>query len=302
MKNHFKRTVIACALCSFVCLSVSANGNQEATGQTPPIPDLPLPPVAEKAFDNVQTATMPLTPDQVRELRKRMDEMEQAASEMPRFVPVQETRQVVVDLRPGSVSPVVRLWPGYITSLMFVDEVGQPVYVMDVSQPTIAGKEIFSIDWGKNKEQRTHIIRMGPNSTYARGNISLQLNGVVSPVSLTVISGQRSVDDRVDLRIRGLNIPTSGIELPSDADPDLLPVLSGITPQGATQLKTSSDFVSAWKKGAFLYLRVSGVHMSPAPLSMRVSADGTQAVKVPLTTRVTVSIGGNRSMIRIEGV
>lgn len=301
MKNHFKRTCITCALASLICLNQYAYGNQGG-GATPPLPDLPLPSASEQAFENVQTSTMPLTPDQMRKLRQEMDERDRAAAEMPRFVPIQETRQAVVDLRPGAVSPIVRLWPGYVTNLMFVDETGQPVFVVDVSQPKIGGKEVFTIDWSKNKEQRTHIVRMSPNSTYARGNISLLLNGVVSPVSLTVISGQRSVDDRVDLRVRGLNVPTSGIELPSDADPDLLPVLSGITPTGATQLKTSSDFVSAWKKAGFIYLRVSGTHMSPAPLSMRVSADGTQAIKIPLTTRVTVSIGGNRSMIRIEGV
>lgn len=318
-KNHFKLAFHLSFVCLGVALSQSVFADDtaataaqqasapQANGQK--LPDLPipeypgLPPVKEKAFDNMTESVIPMSPEQIKEGRRLLDDMERAASELPRFVPVQQTRMQVVDLRPGSAGPIVRLWPGYVTALAFVDETGSPVNVMDFSQSKIGGRDMFSVVGATAKEEaKTHILRLSPNTTYARGNLSVILDGLPTPLSITCVSGQRYVDDRVDLRVRGLNVPMTAVVLPSDADNDLIPVLSGVAPDGAEVLQTTSDFVAAWKKGGYLYLRIEGLLMTPAPLSTRLSADGTQAAKIPLTSKAIVSISGVRTMIGIKGL
>lgn len=62
----------------------------------------------------------PITPDGVRELRRKADEVGKAASAPPKFVPKPVTSSLLVDLKPGSTPPVVRLSKGYITEALFL--------------------------------------------------------------------------------------------------------------------------------------------------------------------------------------
>lgn len=79
-------------------------------------------------------------------------------------------------------------------------------------------------------------------SLYNVGNLAVQLRGLETPVMVTLISGQKAVDYRIDLRVPG-NGPNAkallGRSLPQSADPALLNILEGVPPAGNTALKIS---------------------------------------------------------------
>lgn len=287
-KNHFKPLIFATLIPSF----------GYAQGEIPPLPNLPS--IESQAFDGLVQETMPLTPDQIREYRRLMDAREKAAAELPNFMPDQVTTSGIIDLRPGMSSPVVRVFPGYISNIVFQDEAGRPVLIKDLADPTQGGQQVFTVDW--LKEGTSHALRISPNSTYARGNISVTLDGVDIPVSITVISGQRQVDDRVDLRVRGLNLMSTGTPMPESADSELMGLLSGVAPMGAVQLQTSVSGVEAYKWGNHLLLRASAQLNSPSAIAFRTSSDGTLAAKLELTSAVILSINGVRTMVSIKGL
>ena len=96
------------------CLAAVQQSNAD-DGVNQPIPELPGLTDEDKkqAFKEVQDDINPITPDGVRELRRKADEVEQAASAPPKFVPKPVTSSLLVDLKPGSTPPVVRLSPEF---------------------------------------------------------------------------------------------------------------------------------------------------------------------------------------------
>ena len=95
---------------------------------------------------------------------------------------------------------------------------------------------------------------------YKSGNIAVQLQGLNTPVMLTLLPGQRAVDYRVDLHVPGLGPLAFPIQsgLPGVESPVLLGVLSGIPPAGSkTLLATPQGYADVWLLGGRLFVRLA---------------------------------------------
>lgn len=318
----FKQSLIAISLLAVLkgffytppCVAAEQNeqvaGSDEGVNQ--PIPELPGLTDADKkqAFQEVQDDINPITPDRVRALRKSADEVEQAASAPPRFVPKPVTSSLLVDLKPGSTPPVVRISKGYITNVVFVDQMGNPLIVKHVSKPGNQN-QIVQVDWIKPDKDNPgqNNFQITPIDTYAMGNISVRVEGVDNvPISVTFVSGQRVYDDRADIRIKGVGFGISGhgMGLPGDADTVLISLLSGVPPDNSVQLDASMSDVEAWKfkdsegKDCF-WIRSKWTLLSPAFLATRQSSDGTHAYKINPTPVLNMSVNGVQTMVTLAG-
>ncbi len=266
-----------------------------------PLPSgLALSGLNQQAYQQVVQEATPLSPQQIKALRRLVDEAERAAAAPPRFTPKPVSSTVTVSLMPGETPPVVRLFANYVTNLLFIDQLGNPLNVTAVDT---GGAATFKLSWSQNLAQASNLIKLSPQSTYAQGNLSVSLKQVPTPVSLTLISGQREVDYRVDVRVKGVG-PASQLDnsIPSvEANPVWLGLLAGIAPDGAQALVSSHPEVQAWAYQNRFYLRTRYALLSPAYVGMQKSADGTYVYEIPPTPVLLALAGEHAVQVQLSG-
>ncbi|MFM0265522.1 DotH/IcmK family type IV secretion protein [Paraburkholderia sediminicola] len=264
------------------------------------IPNLPkLPNVKEQAFSEVSEETSPLSPSEIRSLRKKLDDAERAAAAPPRFTPKPVSTAIDVSLAPGASIPVVRLFANYETNLIFVDQGGTPLKILKKAVP-----DQINDDSAKDTSaQLSNLLTISPKQTYVSGNVSVSLDGVSAPVVLTVVSGQREVDVRADVRVKGVSVMgrATASSLPAGANPLLVSLLGGIAPDGSKVLTSSSADVQAWQYRDRFYVRTSYTLISPAYLSTQKSGDGTAVYEIPQTPVIICLAGGSPLQINFSG-
>ena len=102
--------------------------------------------IGDEAFATMTQSQLPMTPNQIRTLRKLFDETQRAAAEYPGVPPRPTSSSIVVNLAPGATPPVIRLLSGFVTSLVFVDATGAPwpIKAIDIGDP-----QAFDFQWDK---------------------------------------------------------------------------------------------------------------------------------------------------------
>lgn len=275
----------------------------ETSAATVPAPGLPLLPeldrakVNRQAFQQVQDNGTPLTPEQIRVLKRMVDDADRAASAAPRPTPKPVSTAVTANLAPGAQPPVVRLFDGFVTSVLFVDAVGNPLPIVRADLMKGAFQD-YGIEPGAD-----NVVKLSPTSPYASGNISVTLKGVSAPVVLTLVTGQREVDYRVDVRVTGGNIAArlAGTGAAgSTHDQTMLAFLSGSIPDGARLLASDNEDVQVWALNGRYYVRSPMTLLSPAYINPGKSSDGTSYYEIPPTSVLVVSAAGTLKHVRIE--
>jgi intracellular multiplication protein IcmK len=253
----------------------------------------------EAAFNAMAKNALPMSPDQIQRLRQLFSASQLAASTTPGTPPRPVATSQLVRLDPGATPPVIRLGQGFVTSLVFVDSTGAPwpVAAYDVGNPGA-----FNIQWDKT----SNVLMIQSTSLYTYGNLAVRLKGLVTPVMLTLVPGQKAIDYRVDLRIPGQGphaaASPNGDGLPSGANPDLLGILDGIPPAGSKTLTVTGGPAQAWSVNDILYIRTRLTLLSPGWLSTMSSADGTKAYEMQKAPNLLVSMNGKVISLKIEGL
>lgn len=249
------------------------------------------------AFGTMAQTMLPMSPEQIKRLRELFNQTQAAAATTPGTPPRPTISSQYVRLEPGATPTVIRLAEGYVTTLAFLDSTGQP---WPVDNYDIGNPQAFNIQWDK----KSNLLMIQATSLYNVGNLAVQLRGLETPVMVTLISGQKAVDYRVDLRIPG-NGPNAkallGRNLPQSADPALLNILEGVPPTGNTVLKISGGLAQAWLVGDHLYLRTRLTLISPAWIATMSSPDGMKAYEMPKTPLILGFEDGQSIQLKVEG-
>lgn len=253
--------------------------------------------VRDEAFATMTQSQLPMTPAQIRTLKKLFESTQRAVAQAPGIPAIPTSSSIAVNLAPGVAPPVIRLLSGYVTSLVFVDATGAPwpIKAYDLGDPSS-----FDIQW----DQKGNTLLVQAITQYKQGNLAVQLDGLNTPVMLTLLPGQAAVDYRVDLHVPGfgpLALPVQS-GLPGVESPLLLSVLSGIPPNGSkTLLVTPQGYADVWLLNNQLYIRTRATILSPAWIATLSSSDGTHAYKMPLTPLMIISQNGKPINLTIEG-
>jgi intracellular multiplication protein IcmK len=254
----------------------------------------------DPAFQNVSGKIFPMSPEQIQALHGLQDTTQRAiagsATTPPR--PVVSTQNVL--LSPGAVPPIVRLGTGYVTSIVFIDQTGSPwpVAAFSIGDPTR-----FNIQW----DQESNVMMMQGRGAYATGNMAVRLRDLPTPVMLTLVSDQRVVDYRLDLRVQGRGPKATGSmiagTLPStNSNPVLMNLLDGVAPTDATRLDIQGGQAEAWLYGNHLLLRTALTVLSPSWQATMSSPDGTKVYQLTPTPLVLVSDQGRTASLQIKGL
>ncbi len=254
----------------------------------------------DPAFQNVAGKIFPMTPDQIQALHGLQDNTQRAiastATTPPR--PVVSTQNVL--LSPGAVPPIVRLGTGYVTSIVFIDQTGSP---WPVASYSIGDPTRFNIQW----DQESNVMMMQGRGAYATGNMAITLRDLPTPVMLTLVSDQRVVDYRLDLRVQGrgpkaIGSMIAGTLPSSNSNPVLMNLLDGVAPTDAARLEIEGGQAQAWLYNNNLLLRTSLTVLSPSWQATMSSPDGTKVYQLSLTPLVLVSDQGRTATLQIKGL
>jgi len=254
--------------------------------------------IDDPAFQNIIKKTFPLTPEQIAALHLILQEHQRAAA-APADSPTPTLSTQTVVLAPGTTPPVLRLANGYVSSIVFLDETGQP---WPISGYTIGNPQVFNINW----DGKSNILMMQGVGRYETGNLAVLLNGLATPIMLTIASDQTVVDYRIDFRVAGrgpfAKAPLIGGTLPKEADSALMDLLEGVPPVGSQRLVVMGGPAEAWVSGQKLFVRTPLTLISPGWDATMSSVDGTKAYEMNVAPMLLAVQDGQTITLRLEGL
>ncbi|EET9802122.1 conjugal transfer protein, partial [Escherichia coli] len=178
----------------------SAQGSRGSVPATPISGTAPLPGLSPAAQE-AAALDSPLTPDEIRELAKRLQATEQAlAAPVTSVVP--RISSLTVSLSPGASLPVLRLALNNASTVTFQDSTGAPWPL--AAPPMNPNEHLFQINYIPDSP----VFSVLPRTAWASGNVTVLLKGLEVPVIISLTSGDpdsdtpsREIDARLDLRI-----------------------------------------------------------------------------------------------------
>lgn len=255
--------------------------------------------VAENNFQSLLKQMMPLSPSQIRRLRKKQDEIDLASKGPVGMPPKPVAISHFVSLAPGDKLPIIRMQQGFVSSLVFVDSTGAP---WPIEMYSLGDPALFNVSWDK----KGNILLVQANEKFDYGNLAVKLKGQNTPVMLTLVPGQQEVDYRVDLRVQGLGpnaIPYQLSDgLPPKTNDLLMSILDGVPPKGSTELHVNGGRAIAWVYNQKLYLRTRLTLISPGWLTSMSSPDGMNVYELLKTPMLLVSDHGQIVQLKLEGM
>lgn len=276
-------------------------GSKAAT--PPPSGNDPLPPPPSPLFQQAQQSVAPLTPQEIRQLLKQAEGINQAIA-APQVAIVPRISAQTVNLSPGASLPLVRTALNYPSSLSFIDSTGAP---WKLGAAPISGNPDFTVYFVPNSP----VMVVYAKKPFSSGNVTVYLEGLAVPIVLNVTSGETdtqattwTVDSRLDLRIprRGpaavqRAVPANRIGL---HDRTLQAFLDGIAPKAARRLKTTGAVpdTAVWRLGDDLYIRSRAEIRDEFEATLS-SADGTHLWKLPVTPYVSFSVMGRTAALNV---
>ena len=274
----------------------SAQGTRGSVPASPISGTAPLPGLSPAAQE-AAALDSPLTPDEIRELAKRLQATEQALS-APVTSVVPRISSLTVSLSPGASLPVLRLALNNASTVTFQDSTGAPWPL--AAPPMNPNEHLFQINYIPDSP----VFSVLPRTAWASGNVTVLLKGLEVPVIISLTSGDpdsnissREIDARLDLRI-----PRQGPQAAAGPTPParvalhdetLQAFLDGTPPDGARRLKVRGgpDNLRVWRIGDELYVRCRAMLRDEFEQTLS-SADGTRLWKLPVTPLLTFSVDG----------
>lgn len=254
----------------------------------------------DEAFKELLNKTFPMLPGQIQELHRQYDQT-QLAIQSPVGAPPQPiSSTITVDLSPGAIPPVVRLATGFVTSIVFVDSTGQPWPVADYSLGNPSG---FNIKW----DNKTNTLFIQSVKDHLSGNMAVRLGDLDTPIMISLVTGQKDVDYRIDMQIPGTgpNAETPVLDnsnLSPGASHALLGALDGVPPSGSIELNVAKDYGRAWLYNGKLLFRTKLTVLSPAWSASVSGPDGTKVYELMNTPLILASQNGKTIKIELTGL
>jgi len=254
----------------------------------------------EEAFEGLLEEALPLSPDQIVKMHKYYDLALQAKATPANSPPTPHFSSMPVKLEPGSQAPVIRLSAGFVSTLLFVDRTGAP---WPITAYSLGDPENFNIQW----DSQTNTMFIQSTKQYVHANMAVRLVGLNTPVMLTLVSGQKDVDFRVDLQLQARGpeafpAVVNNKSYTSDVNADMINMLDGIPPKGSLKLNVSGDFAQAWLYNEKVYYRSKITLLSPAWMATVSSPDGTHVYEIMPTPYLLASKDGQTINIKLTGL
>lgn len=309
---------VALVMTAVAALAQSAAPNQapaaarSVTAQdvSPPIP------IIKGVVDSVvnEQRAIVLTPEQMESIKRTTAKAREAEPfQYPnKFIAKPVVRSFYIEPDATQQPRMVRLFLGTITALVFSDLNGNPWLISSVSFDCNQFDDGRTCQRGSGGNATgaptsTNLVKLQPVKPYAYGNIVIELEGLPSPISFMLSTGQSDENDiRIEGRVAGKNpnarLQTIVFDKMPEHDPMLGYFLDGVPPQGAARLKIGGGQAEGWLLNGALYLRTRLSILSPAFKDHGGSADGMHVYKFfSVIPTILASLNGKPMTLYVSG-
>lgn len=256
----------------------------------------------KEAFDAALEGLLPLRPEEIRTLLEHFDRTRESV-EVPIYPdPKPEVAVETIPLDPGTKPATIKTAYGHITTLNVLDASGSPWPIEDLSW---AGDfEIIET----SASEGSHILRISPQSEFARGNMSIRLLTLKTPVIISLETSRSEVHYRFDAIIPEYgpmgNIPLiqQGLTISTAGNENMASFLEGVVPGGARKLNVSGvdGRTSAYTFDSRTYVRTPLTLLSPGWERSVSSADGTHVYAIQASPVLLLSDNGRMVRARLS--
>ena len=244
---------------------------------------------------------MPMTPDLIRDYRRRVNESQKAAALPPSgHRPRSISDQIRVSLNARGKTPNVATSPGTVSVLAFYDRTGEawPIASYVVGRPDAF--QVYALQEGSNQIAITPLINHGYS------NLVISLVGEDRPLVIDMETNENFTHFKRYVLVNGLGpnavVPTSAAKQSLQASDSLMMAFVQGTglPRNAIKLTTDHSAVSAWLYDGNLYIRTQNTLMSPSWTSSLTGAGHIHAYKLKPTPVALISRNGVVETVRIS--
>lgn len=244
---------------------------------------------------------LPLTPEQIRYIKRKMLESERAKWSQV-YKPKIVKKVMSVDADAQSKIPTVYLTPGFVGTIVFVDAQGKPWPLS--AGPVVGNNRLIDLKV-PNNSGGNNIIVVSAKKPSGMSNISVFLHGKDAPIIVNIVNSVKKHYARADMVMRDYLEGDGGGErvrsVPaSAASAEMLALVNGAVVDGMQGLKSSTRDIRAWRMGSYLYIRTRHQVISPGWINKVAGADGVKVYKMKMTTRVLYSAGGEVRTAKIS--
>lgn len=255
---------------------------------------------ANAAFKASEKKLLPLTPQQIKQFRKHLGATNKA---IHKRAPAQlTTRTRVLRLSPGAAVPTIKIAPGYVSSIAFLDQTGAPWPITSVA---LGDGSAFDIQHPKIKA--ANLLTITAKGRHRDSNISVTLKGWSMPVVIRLKTdpnaGQALIAMRADQRGPNALPPQVGPAPTQVVGKTLMAFLDDVPPAGATPQRvkgTGHARVQAWAYKKHLYVRTALDPVWPAWDNVVRGAGGIHVYRMPVVASLMLSVQGSVHTLSIE--
>lgn len=259
--------------------------------------------VRSQAFEAALQGLLPLRPEEIRILLERFDRTQESV-ETPIYPPPKPLMTVgTLTMDPGTEPTVIKTGLGHISVINFIDITGEPWPIMGISWAGDFDVMQSTPDAGDGEIE--NVLHITPKTEYARGNMSVRLVGLQTPIILILETNRDEVHYRFDATVPEQGpfaeapMIDRGITLAAGRA-DISGLLQGMVPNAAQKLNIAGvdGRTSAYSYNGMTYLRTPLTLLSPGWKNSATSADGMRVYEIQNTPVVLLSENGK--MVRAQ--
>ena len=266
--------------------------------------DRPLTPEEITAYGAAIQSQFPMTPEMIRDYRRRVDESQKAAASPPsgQFPkPITDAKRLTLD---SAQEPEILLTgPDTVSVMAFYDRTGAawPIASYVIGKPK--SFQVYAMQEGSNQLAVTPLVPHGFS------NIVVSLVGESRPLVFDVRTNSLNTHYRRDFTVHGLGpnaasrpLQTRQSEPVARASNDVMMAFAtGADIHGnAVRLSTDNPSVRAWSYNGALYLQSAEAIISPPASRILTGPGEVKAYRIRPTSVALISSNGRVSKVRIS--
>ncbi|MDR3205231.1 MAG: hypothetical protein LBV23_10930 [Deltaproteobacteria bacterium] len=246
----------------------------------------------QKAYEKSLRELFPAKEREVKELRKAIDERQRALSGDPPKLIGSRTQRV--RLEPGFEPPLVNLYPGLVTVLIFCDSTGA---VWPIASSVLGSSSLYSAEVLEGEFNNQIIV--APLTNQGHSNLVVGLKGSEFPIVIRLETKSSFLNQtKADALIVFQTLeegPAAKFKAPNKAplswevSETLGLILDGLSPPGSIRLTFEPKIEGHlyFNLGGKLYFRTKRPLLWPAPLSSLAGPGGVWVFETDLVSNLT---------------
>lgn len=253
--------------------------------------------------EKILRKAIPYSPEEIADMKEKTSDVRRATKRSPYGVPEHTMRVEYLNIEDGT--PIhVKVAPGFMSSLVFADSLGNP---WPVSKVVNANETAFSV------EDDSNILTIFMKEQEGVGNIGIRLEGMTTPIVVILETDYKEVDGRLEVK---LNQMFPGAELNSNMldydmfssgsrhDSTALRILNMDIPKG-TLIRRIEGLPNAfaYEVGEYYYITMSERMIGPEWGYGSITPAGKRIYRISNTfSRIQVNINGKREWYNIGNI